>query len=264
MSGIVEGDAGRRRGAIGRDRTPFLAVELCAVAVLIGSWLLPWFVRTSPDGAFEEPLTVGNAVDGGFILLVPPLMAVAAVFVGLVLPARGKWAAPIAFGLACVLPIALLFNPGAIDYRGIDQVRSALGLWAQAGAATAGLAAAIADLALGGATTRVSRVVGVPEMRVYVLTSAVALVATGLWLAQSTDVRGLLIAVVVLTAVPLAGPTWQARGLATVLSVGLVPAWMFANGAQYSVLPLLVFAAGAGLFVVHGVLTRPTPVRPGG
>jgi hypothetical protein len=101
-------------------------------------------------------------------------------------------------------------------------------------------------------------------MRVYVLTSAVALVATGLWLAQSTDVRGLLIAVVVLTAVPLAGPTWQARGLATVLSVGLVPAWMFANGAQYSVLPLLVFAAGAGLFVVHGVLTRPTPVRPGG
>jgi hypothetical protein len=260
MGGIVEGGAGQR-AAGGRDRTPFLVVEIGAAAVLIGSWLLPWFVRTSPDGWFEELLTVGNAFDGAFILLVPPLVAVAAVFVGLVLPGRGKWATPIAFGLACFFPIVLLMNPGAIDYRGIDHVRSTFGLWIHAGAAVVGLAAAFLDLALGGGTTFVSRVVGRPSMRAYVLTSAAALLATFVYLQGTADVRGALVAVVVLTAVPLAGQTWKARGLATVLSVGLTPAWLFVNGAQYSVLPLLLFAAGAALYVVRGRTTRPTAVR---
>jgi hypothetical protein len=261
MGGVVALGAGQR-AAEGRDRTPFLIVEIGAAAALIGSWLLPWFVRTSPDGWFEDLLTVGNAFDGAFILLVPPLMAVAAIFVGLVLPGRGKLATPIAFGLACFLPIVLLVNPGSVDYRGIDHVRSTFGLWIHAGAAVVGLATALTDLALGGTTTFVSRVVGRPSMRAYVLASAAALLATFVYLQGTTDVRGALVAVVVLTAVPLAGPTWKARGLATVLSVGLVPAWLFANGAQYAVLPLLLFAAGAALLFIRSRAARPTPVRP--
>lgn len=240
-----------------RDRTPFALLELGAAAMLVWASLLPWFLREGTDH-----LDAWHAVDGGVLIVLSPMVAVATTLVGVFLDGRSKWATPIAFALACLFPLYYLRDPGAIDYVGRYTITSEYGLWLEAAAALAGLGVALADLRFAGPSTVISRVVGEPPMIGYAVAAVAVLFIGQAFVAQASQTSGALafsVGTVVLVAVALAAPMWPIRLLVAVLMVGLSGVWFMADSAPLAVGAGLVFVAGVVVMLARRRMRRHSP-----
>ncbi|MFI5259527.1 MAG: hypothetical protein ACHQ01_07970 [Candidatus Limnocylindrales bacterium] len=154
------------------DRSVLALVEIGAAAILIGSFLVPWYVIAGPG--YTTWIAAGGGSSGALTtpdLLIPfaTLIAVVVTFAGLAFPARGaKIAILVAFTAALYGGILEFQDVLYGDQSGwVTPPTPAWGLWLFAGTAAAGVAVVLVDLVRGGSSTFLWRAMRRPSMRRY-------------------------------------------------------------------------------------------------
>lgn len=234
------------------DRSRFALVEVGAAAFLLVAIFLPRFQVTNLDSAGvaiggADSLSWENA-PGAYAIGFGAMAAVAASLAGLAFPGRGKLLLMlVAFVVAGygLIPQLSYFTSGYMDP---PETRPALGFWLFAGAALLGTAMASIDLARAGSWTFVSKALGRPSMKWYLLVSGVAL-AIGFAEAKQISGSSGFWAVFLMFALPLgillSAPSLRAAAAAGLVAIGLAElAWPTASSTTLVAYTIYVLLAG--------------------
>jgi hypothetical protein len=157
-----EAGSPRLGSTVDRDRSILALLEVGAAALLIGWFFLPWYSAGLSWGSYSpEALTTAD-------LLIPfaSLAAIVVTVVGIAMPARG---AKIAILVAFVATLygAMLDFQQVLARDAVPQPTAGPGLWLFTLTAASGVVLAGVDVARGGNSTFLWRVIRRPSLRQY-------------------------------------------------------------------------------------------------